>query len=243
MTLTEIASQVTTTMSDTDSASVTTCKNYINNRYRMAWETSLWTPSLGVVSESVSADATTITISSDPSVFYYPTSSTVASTAPRMDFPVAVKFTETGQDDGFEVLGADWVKFFQLDPNIWNDVASRRSTPENFVNLPKDASENCRIKPMPVPNKAGTAYVLGKLKFTELGDSDSPAIQGLSNVLIAYAMGDMLERSMQFQKAQAKFTEATQLLGICRDLDRVQQDTTMQIIPMVVNHWQRTDFE
>jgi len=243
MTLTELASQITTTLSDTDAASVTTCKNYINNRYRMLWEASLWTASLGVVSTSVSASDETVTLSDDPTIFYYPSSSTVASTAPRLDFVVATRFTETGKDDGIQVNGSEWVKFFQLDPNIWNSTATRRSTPTTFAPLPKDASGFCRIKPIPTPDAAGTLYSLGKLKFTEMGDSDSAVIPGADNCLLAYAAGDMLERMQQYQKAQAKYAEATQLIQVCRDLDNVQPDTTSSIIPLVADHWQRTDFE
>ena len=75
-----------------------------------------------------------------------------------------------------------------------------------------------------------------------MGDSDSPVINGAANALLAYATGDMLERSMQYQKAQTKFAEAANLLQICRDLDNVQQDKTSFIVPTVVDHWSRDDF-
>ena len=242
MTLSELADQITTKLSDTDAASVTTCKKFLNNRYRMLFESSLWTNSMGTVSTSVTASDEVITLSDDPTVFYYPTSSTVASTAPKLDFVVAIRFTETGKDDGLEVVGASWMQFFQLDPNQWNDTSQRRATPTNFVPLPPDGSGNCRIKPIPTPKNAGTLFALGKLKFTEMGDSDSPVILGADNVLLAYGEGDMLERSMQYQKAQMKYTEATTLLQICRDLDNVQQDKMNTIVPMVADHWSRTDF-
>ena len=242
MTLTELADQITTKMSDTDSASVATCKKFINNRYRMMFEASLWTNSMGVVSTAVAAEDETITLSDDPTIFYYPTSSTTASSAPKLDFIVAVRFTETGKADGLECVGGSWVQFFQLDPNMWNNTTQRRATPQNFVPLPPDASGNCRIKPIATPKSAGTLYALGKLKFTEMGDSDSPVINGAENALLAYAEGDMLERSMQYQKGQLKFTEAANLLQICRDLDNVQQDKTSFIIPTVVDYWSRDDF-
>jgi hypothetical protein len=242
MTLTELADQITTKMSDTDSASVVTCKKFINNRYRMMFQASLWTNSMGVVSTTVSAEDEIITLSDDPTIFYYPTSSTVASTAPKLDFIVAVRFTETGKEDGAECVGASWVQFFQLNPNMWNNTSNRRANPQNFVPLPPDASGNCRIKPIATPKNAGTLYALGKLKFVEMGDSDSPVINGAENALLAYSEGDMLERSMQYQKAQVKFTEAANLLQICRDLDNVQQDKVSVIIPAVVDHWSRDDF-
>ena len=106
MTLTELADQITTKLSDTETASVTTCKKFINNRYRMLWEGGLWTNSLGVVTKAVSAEDETLTLSGDPTIFYYPTSATVASTAPRLEFVVATRFTETGKVDGLELIGS-----------------------------------------------------------------------------------------------------------------------------------------
>jgi hypothetical protein len=236
-------------MSDTDSASVTTCKKFINNRYRMMFQASLWTNSMGVVSTAVTAGTDSdapgdevITLSDDPTIFYYPTSSTTASSAPKLDFIVAVRFTETGKADGLECVGGSWVQFFQLDPNMWNNTTDRRATPQNFVPLPPDGSGNCRIKPIATPKNAGTLYALGKLKFIEMGDSDSPVINGAENALLAYAEGDMLERSMQYQKGQLKFAEAANMLQICRDLDNVQQDKVSVIIPTVVDYWSRDDF-
>ena len=241
MTLSELADQITTKLSDTDSASVATCKKFINNRYRMLFESALWTNSMGTVSTSVAASDEVVTISDNPTVFYYPTSSTVASSAPKLDFIVAPRFTETGKDDGLEVVGASWMQFFQLDPNQWNDTSQRRATPTNFVPLPPDGSGNCRIKPIPTPKTAGTLFCLGKLKFVEMGDSDSPVINGAENALLAYAEADMLERAQQYQKAQVKYGEGANMLQICRDLDNVQPDKLNTIVPMVPDHWQRSD--
>jgi len=241
MTLSELADQITTKLSDTDAASVATCKKFLNNRYRMLFESALWTNSMGTVSTAVTAEDEVITLSDNPTVFYYPTSSTVSATAPKLDFIVAIRFTETGKDDGLELVGASWMQFFQLDPNQWNDTSQRRATPTNFVPLPPDGSGNCRIKPIPTPKTAGTLFALGKLKFVEMGDSDSPVINGAENALLAYAEADMLERAMQYQKAQVKFGEAANMLQICRDLDNVQQDKITTIVPMVPNHWQASD--
>lgn len=83
MTLSELADQITTKLSDTDAESVTTCKKFLNNRYRMLFESALWTNSMGTVSTAVTAEDEVITLSDDPTVFYYPTSSTVASSHTR----------------------------------------------------------------------------------------------------------------------------------------------------------------
>ena len=207
----------------------------------MLFESALWTNSMGTVSTAVTAEDEVITLSDNPTVFYYPTSSTVSATAPKLDFIVAIRFTETGKEDGLELVGASWMQFFQLDPNQWNDTSQRRATPTNFVPLPPDGSGNCRIKPIPTPKTAGTLFALGKLKFVEMGDSDSPVINGAENALLAYAEADMLERAMQYQKAQVKFGEAGNMLQICRDLDNVQQDKVTTIVPMIADYWQKSD--
>ena len=47
---------------------------------------------------------------------------------------------------------------------------------------------------------------------------------------------------MQYSKAQLKFTEATTLLQISRELDNVQQNKVSVIVPDVPSHWSRNDF-
>ena len=166
MTLTELANFVTTKLSDTDDDSVTVCKSFINRRYQMIWDTGLWTESMGVVTQAVVAGDTSISLSDAPSITFYQSSSTPTT---KVDFPVALKFTETGKDDGLNMLNDSWMTFFQIDPNAWEDVTSRRANPTNFINLPKDSSGNCRLKPVPVPKTAGNVFVLGKLNWVERG--------------------------------------------------------------------------
>jgi len=242
MTLTEIANSICGKLHDTEAESVTACKGYIKERYQMVWDLALWTESLGVVQQAVVASTPEVTISSDPDIFYYPSSSTVASTAPGMELVVAVKYTKTGDDDGQELVGSEWVRFFALDANVWNNVESRRSSPTNFMPLPKDASGNPRVKLIPAPKDAGTLYVLGKMKLPDLGDSDSPVLPGVDQVLLAFGMGDMLERSMQYNKAQAKVAEGNALMQGMRDLQKNQSQQTSAIVPLVQDEWDGGDF-
>ena len=228
MTLTELSNFVTTKLSDTDSSSVSVCKDFINRRYQMIWDSGLWDETLRVASKAVTAQDTEIVIDSTPTITFYQSSSAPIT---KIDFPVAIRFTKTGDTDGIDVLNEEWVTFFQLDPNIWNNVSSRRATPTNFINLPKDGSGNCRMKPVPVPDAAGTLFVLGKLKWVTLGDDDSPILNGIDNALLAFAEGDMLERSRQYQKAQLKFTEAAAHVQIMRDLENGQKQNISRIIP------------
>jgi len=230
MTLTELADFVTTKLSDTAPDSVSICKDFINRRYQMVWDSGLWTETMGVSSKAVAAEDTEIVLDGVPSITFYQSSSTPTT---FIDFPVALKFTETGKDDGIMLLNDSWMTFFQIDPNAWENVTNRRANPTNFINLPKDSGGKCRIKPVPVPKSAGSVFVLGKLKFVELGDTDSPALNGVDNALLAFAEGDMLERSRQYSKAQVKFTEAASHIQIMRDMEKGQMQSTSRIIPYV----------
>ncbi len=228
MTLTELATFITSKLSDTDAASVTACKSYINRRYEMIWNSALWTETLGVSSKAVAASDTVITLDGAPSVTFFQSGSVPTT---FIDFPVAIRFTKTGQDDGFEVPIADWMTFFALDPNAWNDVSGRRASPTNAINLPKDGSGYCRFKPVPTPDAAGAVYVLGKLKWVALGNSDTPCLRGIDNALLAYAEADMLERARQYGKAQAKFAEASAQVQLMLDIEKGQQQSQSIIIP------------
>jgi hypothetical protein len=228
MTLTELADFVTTKLSDTDTSSVSVCKDFINRRYQMIWDSGLWTETMGVATKAVAAEDTEIVIDSTPSITFYQSSSAPST---KVDFPVAIKFTETGKDDGLEMLNESWMTFFQINPNAWENVSSRRANPRNFINLPKDGSGNCRIKPVPVPKAAGTVFVLGKLNWVALEASDTPALGGITNALLSYAEGDMLERARQYGKAQVKFSEAASHVQIMNDMEKSQEQNMSRIIP------------
>lgn len=231
MNLSQLASFITTKLSDTDSASVAVCKDFINRRYQMIWDSALWTETLGVVSQATAANETETVLSTAPSITFYQSASVPTTFA---DFVVAAKFTRTGDEAGVEIIGQDWVSFFQLDPNLWLDVASRRATPGNFINLPKNGAGYARVKMNPTPDVAGTLYVLAKLKWVALGDSDSPVLRGIDNALLAMAEGDMQERARQYAKAQAKYTEGGANIQIMRDIEKGQQQSNSVIIPAAI---------
>ena len=239
MTLSEIASFVCTKMMDTEAPSVAVCKDFIKRRYQMIWDSGVWTESLGTVSQAVTANTAEVTLSSNPTVFYYPTSATTVGT--KMDFIVAAKFVKTGEEDGQETVNSDWATFFQIDPGIFENVSNRRNFPANYANLPRDASGNCRIRLIPATSTDGTLFALGKLKLQNLTDNDTPVIRGIDNALLAFAEGDMYERSRQFQKAQVKFTEAAAQIQIMRDLEKGQQQSVTRIIPVVNDEYSIND--
>lgn len=231
MTLTQLASYITTKLSDTDSASVTVCKDFINRRYQMIWDGALWTETMGVLSVPVTAGTAEVTLSGTPSITFFQSVS-VPSTA--IDFPVAMKFTlnSDASGDGSELLGYDWQTFFQIDVGAWNSVTARQSTPKNFINLPKNGNGSARLKPVPVPNADGVIFVLGKLKWVALGDSDSPCLRAIDNAVLCYAEGDMLERARQYAKAQAKYAEGAMHVKTMFDIEKGQQQSISMITPM-----------
>ena len=106
----------------------------------------------------------------------------------------------------------------------------------NFIVLPKSAGD-ARIKLLRKPSVAKDILILGKLNLVALGDTDSPLINGIDNVLLGLVEGDMLEHVRQYQKAQLKYTEAMNQLTIAKDLEKQQSASNTRIIPMVEDHW------
>ena len=85
--------------------------------------------------------------------------------------------------------------------------------------------------------------MLGKLKVTALGDSDSPKINGIDNALLAYVEADMLEHVRQYGKAQVKQQEAAGQMMLVRDLETAQSARVSKLIPEVASTWDIHDFE
>jgi len=250
MTPSQIAQAACDKLSFTDSATIELAKKFCIRRYSMIWDSCLWNDTLGVISKAVSDGDEIIKLDS------YVTSTYTAFAANNMylDVPVAVRFTVTGETDGIEIPAAEWQSFFQLDPNVWNNVDSRKSTPNNFVNLSRLVNDGTttygdsgipQIKLVPTPNQNGTLFVLGKRQspVRQFGESTAIAnnqafeIRGIENALMAFTEGDLLEYSRQYGKAQAKFGEAAAHVGTMKDLERGQQQQISRIIPDSLYDW------
>ena len=242
MTLAEISTFVTNKMQDTTDEAVSICKSFVKRNYENIYNSALWKETICSVSQSVAAQDTSITISSDPDFFYYPTSSTVAANAPRLDLVIAVRFTTTGDTEGFELLHEDWQAFFQWNPSLFENDASHRATPRNFTHLPKNSAGHCRVKLVPVPTAAGTLFTLGKLKLTNLtNDTDEPTIRGITNALIALTEADMLEYGRRPDEAVSKRREGVELMSMAHDMEKGQQENSSRIIPLIDSRWSRDD--
>lgn len=239
MTLSEMADFVCVKMMDTEEESVVACKSFINRRYHMIWDSAIWNETLGAVSQPVLANTSEVVFETPPQTFYYPSS--LYSSGTFLDFIVAAKFVPTGEEAGSEIINSDWFTFFQTSPGIFEDTVTNRGRPSNFVSIPKSQGGLCRIKLVPVTSTAGVVFAIGKLLLANLGDTEAPVLRGIDNALLAFAEGDMYERSRQFSKAQVKFTEAAAHIQIMKDIEKGQQQSITRIIPQSNDEYRISD--
>lgn len=238
-------------LSFTDADTLALAKRFAVRRYSLLWDSCLWNDTLGVVIKPITTGIDPVVIGDAVDASYAST-----GTAGLLDLVVAVRFTTDANPDGVEIPSADWQMFFQLDPGAWNNVDSRRATPTNFVNLPREmdaalygASGVPKIKLIPAPDSDGTLYILGKQQsptrqFGEaaaVGADADFSIRGCENAIMAFVEGDLLEYSRQNGKAQAKFAEAAALVSVMKDMERNQQQQVSRIIPDPTPVWTMDD--
>jgi len=85
--------------------------------------------------------------------------------------------------------------------------------------------------------------VIGKKRVRPMRhDYDEPQVRGIDNALISFVEGDLLERSRQYAKAQVKYSEASSLLDIARDIERGQSAAVSILQPTVIGDYDRVDF-
>lgn len=89
-----------------------------------------------------------------------------------------------------------------------------------------------RIRLVQIPDSAIALRVLGKRSMPSFTDDlDEPAINGITNCLLAFGQADMLERERQYGKAELKKKEGVMLLQQLQAQEVVQQAHQSQIIP------------
>ena len=214
MTKAALAQFVADKVQKTDQGSLNLLKSFIDRRYELVWDSALWRESLGTTSYTVAIDTQEVTLDS------------------TVDFPVAAVW------DDKEITPVDYSAVFQIDPTLFNDSGEV----VNFIVTAKSSSGAAKIKLLRKPKESKTLLILGKLKITSLGDSDSPLIKGTDNSLLAFVEGDMLEHLRQYQKAQMKYQEAASQLQIAKDMENHQAASNTRIIPEVKSDWNTTDF-
>lgn len=83
---------------------------------------------------------------------------------------------------------------------------------------------------------AGGYYALAKRCFLDLlDDSATPTLRNSENALIAFAIGDLLERQRQYAKAQLKLQEGEAQLQLLLDLEKNQSANEQRIIPAEIH--------
>jgi len=90
------------------------------------------------------------------------------------------------------------------------------------------------VRLIPAPTQDIDLTALVKKKHIPLeDDGDLPELRNIDNALLAFGQGDMWERARQLGKANAKFTEATALLGQLKSMHVWQEHTQIRLVPEV----------
>lgn len=115
--------------------------------------------------------------------------------------------------------------------------------------IPADSTKYslCRVRlnlnPDYVDGETIKIIVVGKKRVRPLRhDYDEPQVRGIDNAIISFCEGDMLERARQYGKAQVKYSEASSLLEIARDIERGQSAAISTLQPNVNGEYDRHDF-
>ena len=133
---------------------------------------------------------------------------------------------------------------FQGSPTVGTALNATVNQLSALVTVPAAAlaaKKRQRIRFMEIPTARTTVRILGKRVCpTFTADNDEPAISGVSNCLLAFALADMLQWLRQYGKAQAVQQEGVALLDQLKTLETVQQAHNISIQPgqSYVSEWQ-----
>jgi hypothetical protein len=195
MNLAAMANFVCTKVGQFDATSVTLCKGFINSRYQMVYDAFYWRDS------GMSASATLL---AGVQTFPYPANmdriSTIRSGGDHFLDPVDPAFLIESYPEIFEESGTPI--FYEEDT----------TTPNSY-----------RVTVYPTPVENTSFLILGKRTCPGMVlDADTSILRNCDNAIIAFAMGDMLERARQYAKAQAKFQEAAEHLKTAKAIETEQ---------------------
>lgn len=198
MTLTEFAAFICSKTGQTDDYSVQLCKGFVQARFRMLWDAELWRDSQRVT--SATANGPTLPFPADTERVI-----SVRCASTFLD-PVDATFIVETNSAMFEATGT---------PTFYEDYTD-----------PTSGVHSLRLFPHPTVDTP--LLIVGKRPCPMLGDNDTPPLRTIDSALLAFAMGDMLERQRQYAKAQAKFQEAAAHLEQMRKVEGEQADRQRQ---------------
>ena len=227
MTLDQIANQVCIKTHDTSAGAVAAVKTFCKNRYQMIWDSQLWSNSMAVTTQAITAGDSVITI-----------------TDSNMDMPVSVKIGTTSIDP------ANYGSAFSLSPNSFSGTGETTA----FVILARSDAGNLRIQLLSAVTDSATLSVLCKTKIrvTNNGvsayrsmeqDDDVCVLNAAEQALLTLVEADMLEYKQAYSKAQAKQSEALTLLGLARNVERSQGASRFEITSSYDGEWSRDDWD
>ena len=209
-TLADMANFITTKLGQFDPTSVALCKGFLAARYKMVWDSYFWQDA---------QITSTISISAGSYTFAY---------GPTMDRVVTIMCGDTGTGTGTPTIlngifldPVEETFLIESDPDAFNSSG----TPRYYVDSTDAVAGVHTISIYPKPLTGKTLRIFGKRTVPQLAnDSDIQRLRNCDNAIIAYAMGDMLERARQYGKAQAKFQEAAALLELAKSVERDQSN-------------------
>ena len=198
LTLAQMASFITGKIGQYDSTAIALCKQYLGARYQMVWDNFFWRDSQTTATVTLLAGATTIQL------------------------PMERMVTLRGPNGLLDPV--DETFLIETDPTM---VDTAVGPPQYYSEITQPPSGPTPTKYMariyPTPDINYSIYVFGKRACPGFsGDTDVSQLRNCDNAIIAYAMGDMLERLRQYAKAQAKFTEAQSLLEEAKAVETAQ---------------------
>jgi hypothetical protein len=196
LTLDQISQFVCGKVGQTDAASLALCYTYVNMRFRMIYESFPWRDS-----QIIPTDVNTV-----------PSQAHVL-------LPSGIDRVISIRCNGSMLEPTNSTQQLEINPTYFDTTG----TPLYYEEYTEVSDNSKRIRLFPIPNAVFALKIIAKRTPNTLSIStDTPILRNIDNVLIAYAMGDMLERQRQYGKAAEKFKEAGALLEAAKQLESAQ---------------------
>lgn len=196
LTLDQMAQFVTGKVGQTDATSLAQCYGYLNYRFRMIYESFPWRDS-----QIIPTDVNTV------------------SSQAYVLLPAGVDRVISIRCNGVMLEPSNSTQQLEINPTYLDTTG----TPLYYEEYTEVSDNSKRIRLFPIPNAVFALKIIAKRTPNTLAIStDTPILRNIDNVLIAYAMGDMLERQRQYGKAAEKFKEAGALLEAAKQLESAQ---------------------
>lgn len=195
-TLDQMAQLVCGKVGQVDAGSVALCYGFLNYRFRMIFDSFPWRDSQIIPSDV----------------------NTVASQAYVL-LPSGVDRVISIRCNGQMLDPTNSTIQIETNPTYFDTTG----VPLYYEEYTEVSDSSKRIRLFPIPNAVFALKIVAKRTPNTLSASgDTPILRNIDNVLIAYAMGDMLERQRQYGKSGEKFKEAGALLEAAKQLENNQ---------------------